>query len=72
MNQSKEELDYYRDDITPADGVRALPADTDDDISDDVQELLNQYLGVSEEMQDLIADYLDLKSKRRKKRSKNA
>ena len=47
MNQSKEELDYYRDDITPADGVKALSADTGDDISDDVQELLNQYLGVS-------------------------
>lgn len=70
MNQSKDELNYYQDDISSTEGSDVISEGTAEEISEDVQDLLNQYLGVSEDLQDLILDYLELKNRRRKKRSK--
>ncbi len=42
-------------------------SDDDGAISDDVQDLLNVFLGVPADLQPLIADYLHIKDRRRRK-----
>ena len=72
MDQSKEELNYYQSDASSsAASSDEVINNSDEQVSDDLQELLNNYLGVSEELQGLIADYLEMKTKRKKRSARS-